>query len=256
MRFIVDHSNLLSWPLFAAGTMDLDEAPYCVSILRPGETFVDVGANWGYYTLLASDKVGCTGRIVAIEADPRNYALLHRTITLNHLKQVECIQIAVGPESGTVQFVTCPENLPNQGISHIKGLHRPTSLAGNRAKMESNIQQVFNVEARPLDLILKEANIHHVDLLKMDIEGAEALAVQGMKQGLNQQTYRRIFLELHSNLLHEYNSSLASITEFLRSFGYQIFHYQKGRVSPFKIDNATEPRPLIVALAESIPVPA
>ncbi len=74
-------------------------------LLGPPATFVDVGANWGYFTLLSSKLVGSEGRVISIEPDPRVFPVLEQNVALNNLTNVECFQQAASDGPGTVEVV-------------------------------------------------------------------------------------------------------------------------------------------------------
>ena len=82
LRFECDLRNGLAREVFFTGWYEPPETMLIRQLIAPGATFVDVGANWGYYSLIMAEHVGRTGRVVAIEADPRIYAILERNIAL------------------------------------------------------------------------------------------------------------------------------------------------------------------------------
>ena len=143
------------------------------AILKPGMSFVDVGANWGYFTLLAAHQVGSGGRVVSLEPDPRLFPVLAGNIAMNHLSQAIALRVAAGSEPGWLTLAGFDEATGNFGLSRVVGSNHENG-------------PLFRVAARPLDAILQETGLETVDLLKMDIEGAEGLAFQGLEQSLAQ----------------------------------------------------------------------
>ena len=177
-------------------------------ILKPGMSFVDVGANWGYFTLLAAALLGGAGHVLALEPDPRLVKILRENVTRNNLEQVTVLPIAAGEKTGTLTLEGYDERDENFGLSRIS--------AGSNWS-----QQTFQVDADTLDKILAEQKIPEVDLLKMDIEGAEALAIPGLKNSLEQRTIKRLLLELHPLQLAEFGRDTAMITSQLQAAGYR-----------------------------------
>ncbi|MEO6393520.1 MAG: FkbM family methyltransferase, partial [Pyrinomonadaceae bacterium] len=184
------------------------------SILQPGMTFFDVGANWGYFTLVAANQVGTNGRVVSFEPDPRIFARLVECVTRNGLSQVTPLQIAASAETSTLNLCGYDDSGDNFGLSRIA-----ETVAGS---------QTFAVAARPLDDVIAEMNVEQIDLLKMDIEGYEGFALAGMKVSLAAHRVKRIILELHPNELTEHGHSADQIVEQLSSFGYR----------PYRIDHS------------------
>lgn len=133
----------------------------CEATLGPGGTFVDGGANIGFYSVLAARKVGREGKVVAVEMMPDTAAILRGHIADNELQQVEIFQCALSNRRGQVE------------ASVAQGRHGQASIMARQAGGRS----VRSVDAFPLDEVLTK--VGPVDLIKLDLEGAELLALQG-----------------------------------------------------------------------------
>jgi FkbM family methyltransferase len=200
-----------------AGSYEPQETALVQAILKPGMCFLDVGANWGYFTLLAAHRVGTGGKVVSLEPDPRLFPSLADNITANDMSQVHAMQIAAGEESGQLTLAGFAESGGNFGLSRVVAQGHDNGL-------------VFQVAARPLDIVLQSLRLAEVDLLKMDIEGAEGFALHGLRESLAQHRVRRILIELHPTQLAEHEQHPADIIEQLRRFGYdawKIDHSQR-----------------------------
>ncbi len=126
--------------------------------LAPGDVFVDIGANIGYDTLLASSRVGSAGRVVAIEASPRTFALMKRNLAANTFSSnVRAVNAAVSDLPGTLDLYEV--NAANIGAA--------TTLASRGGTL------IASVEALPLEQILTPDERSRLRLIKMDVEGAE-----------------------------------------------------------------------------------
>lgn len=125
-----------------------------------GDVVFDVGAGVGSETLLFSRLVGRSGRVVSIEAHPRTFARVVELCNANGLDNVTPLQVAAAESDGSVTIT----NLPN----HV----RNTTLAG--------VDDGIEVPARRLETIATSLDIAHIDLLKMNIEGAEVSALRGL----------------------------------------------------------------------------
>ena len=131
--------------------------------LRPGMTMVDVGANFGYYTVLAADFVGDAGRVVAIEPNPAARAMLEKSVAVNGFAgRVRVCGEAAGGETGEA-YLVAPDSEPKN--AHVLDEPPPGGAA-------------TRVVRRPLDEIV--AGEPRIDLVKIDVEGAEEAAVRGM----------------------------------------------------------------------------
>lgn len=178
-------------------------------LLKPGMTFVDVGANWGYFTLLAAHLVGAGGRVLSLEPDPRLYKILSGNIDRNRLRHVSAHCVAASDRNGTLTLAGFDEGGGNFGLSRVVE-EKPDGVGR------------FSVAARPLDALLEEhGGFPNVDVLKMDIEGAEDLALQGMRAGLVRRRYKCVLLELHPTLLAERSRSVGEVVDVLTDAGYR-----------------------------------
>jgi len=206
--FECDLRNTLAREVYFTGMYEPQATILLRQLLAPGDVFVDVGANWGYFSLLAADAVGDKGRVIAIEADPRMYRTLFCNVALNKFPALTPVHVAAAAEPGTLTMLGFSEENDNWGISRI------VDGATNGGK-------TFEVPAKPIDAILDEQGVQSVDLLKMDIEGAEGFALAGMKKGFASGRYRRIVLELHPEELKEHGQTAAEIIRTLRDAGYR-----------------------------------
>jgi FkbM family methyltransferase len=203
-----DLRDAVSREVCFAGKYEPQETAIVQSILRQGMTFVDVGANWGYFTLLAAHLVGPTGRILSLEPDPRLFSLLREAAERNRLHQVTALQVAAAHTVATLKLAGFDETSGNFGVSH---------LLPNGA----NAGHCYDVSAEPLDAILQQRGLHTADLMKIDIEGAEDMALQGLQDSLNNGKVKRVLLELHPVQLAQQGSSPEAVAGRLERAGYR-----------------------------------
>lgn len=136
--------------------------------LKIGDIFVDAGANIGIYTVLAGQLVGAAGRVIAVEMMPDTARILREHISKNHLSNVSVIDQALSNVAGQVVVARVPG-----------GQHGQASIANGVAVGGTEVQ-VFTTT---LSDILE--NVERVALMKMDLEGAEQLALEGAGDVLN-----------------------------------------------------------------------
>jgi FkbM family methyltransferase len=146
--------------LFCFRTWEPDITEVISKRLRIGDLFVDVGANIGYYTVLAAQRVGANGKVIAIDASPSIFEKLKHTMTLNNCGNVRLVNMAVAAEAGTVTVYAGPPG--NSGSTSILPNWR-----GGAAEAE--------IACRPLTDILAPDELARVRLIKIDVEGAEPL---------------------------------------------------------------------------------
>lgn len=164
---------------FASGSYEPDTILLFKSLIRPGMTIVDIGAHIGFYSLLSARLVGSEGKVYAFEPEPSNYALLLKNITANRYENVViAINKAVTNKPGPVSFFL--------GVrSDVHSLfHKPWSSS-----------QTITVEGTTLDDFFQSEGWPPVDLIKMDIEGAEKAALETMKQLVGKNQSLKLIIE-------------------------------------------------------------
>jgi FkbM family methyltransferase len=206
--FHCDLRDTISREVCFTGCYEPQESALVRSILRPGMSFVDVGANWGYFTLLAASLVETNGRVLSLEPDPRLFSILKENVTRGCLDQVTPLQVAAAHETGILSLAGYTEAGGNFGISRIT--------------VSSDEQEgVFQVQSDSLDHLLELHGMLSVDLMKMDIEGGEVFAIPGLDKSLTSRKIKRLLLELHPIQLAEHGSTVSAITDKLQSAGYK-----------------------------------
>jgi FkbM family methyltransferase len=208
LRFWCDLRNSLAREVFFLGRYEPQETLLVPALLREGDTCVDVGAHWGYFSLIAAVRVGPSGRVLAVEADPRVFGVLERTVGLNPGLNIELLQVAAAAERGRLVLNGYDEHGDNWGISSVA-----TPQGG----------ESFEVQAEALDDVLDCHGVREIGLLKMDIEGAEVLALRGCDRALRQRRIRNLLLELHPPQIAALNSSVREVVGTLRERGYTLW---------------------------------
>lgn len=157
-RLYCNPQDLIQRMILYFGVWEPDVSRVIEQNLSAGDVFVDIGANIGYDTLLASSRVGATGKVVSIEASPRTFALLQRNLAANpSSSNVRAVNAAVSDRPGTLDLYEINEG--NIGAA--------TTLASRGGTL------MASVEALPLAEILKPDELARLRLIKMDVEGAE-----------------------------------------------------------------------------------
>ncbi len=151
----------LSWALLVHGTFEPRSLELAIRLMRHGGTLVDVGANLGYYAIAVTAATGC--RAIGIEPEPTTYRRFTRNIDLNRGLNIGAVNCAATPIEMEVGL-----QLAGAGREAWTAVAQP-GTAGS-----------ITVAGRPLDLILSEYRVNAVTLLKIDIEGYEIEALQGL----------------------------------------------------------------------------
>lgn len=174
--------------LYLEGERYVSEAEIVLGLLKPGFRVVDIGANIGYYCLLFFKGIGENGKVVAIEPSPENLRELRLNVERNNLNgKVDIIASAVGDQTDVVGL----QSGLNSGIT-------------------TDAEAPYRVPVDTLDNIVRET----VDLVKMDIEGYEALALKGASRLLSQCPI--LFIEIHPVHIRNLGSTAVAVVAHLR----------------------------------------
>ncbi len=178
-------------------------------IVKLNNIVVDIGANIGYYTLIFAKLVGREGKVIAFEPESRNFQLLKKNVTINgYSDTVRLEQKAVSNRDGKQKLYLNQKN-----------------FGGHRINESSYCSQdsLQVIETISLDKYLASNNSNHIDFVKMDIEGAEYLALEGMHSILRQSHSLRLMVAFHPPFIREYGYAPEQVIEFLRNNGFRIY---------------------------------
>ena len=212
-RLFVNPADFNGLQYLVRGISDRDPISHLfVSYLREGDNVLDVGANVGYHTVLASKIVGPRGKVFSFEASPMVGVQLKVTES-NINNNVRVFNLAVSDSLATLTFYT-----------EIGGHTGRSSLLQHVAS-ESQANQV---PAIPLDSMLPD--LPNITLVKLDIEGAEMRALRGMRNLLSRDK-PGVLLELTEQWLRADGSSADELLAFMQQLGYTAHSIDSGHAA-------------------------
>jgi len=195
--------------------------------LAPGAVMVDVGANYGIFSLNAARLVGQTGRVLAFEPAQNNFSTFEKNLALNQAAQVSALRMALAEKPGRLRLYHDPDPTRN-------------SLAPG-----SNAQDFEEVEVNTLDAVLRENGISRVDFIKIDVEGADELVCRGARETL--QTCRPpVFFENNSSAALRMGLKANGTTTVLAELGYGFYQCEGDQLT--KLATAEPPEGNVLAL--------
>jgi len=178
------------------------ECKLVCELCRPGMFVVDVGANIGFYSLLLARYVGPAGRVLAFEPDPENFSMLKRNIEANGYSNINPINKAVGAVS-------------TKDYLYLSDIH-----TGDHRTYPCDRRRTIPVEVVALDDFLPREQ--RVDLIKIDIQGFEGKALEGMKRILRSHPEVTILMEFWPKGLTQAGSVPEEVLDGLRTLGLKI----------------------------------
>jgi FkbM family methyltransferase len=210
--------------LYYTGTYEKGTLHVIETILRPGDTFVDIGANIGLMTVHAALCVGVSGRVVAYEPNPETNDILQRNVVLNELGNVQVRPFAVGAERSTGMIFDHPD--PNRG----------------RATMVGSDHERAGHEVEVVALDEEFADGERVDMIKMDIEGYELEALKGMRSMLERAEPPMLIIEYSELRENSSGQEPRPIYDFIDQLGvYRFFRTSKSKERKSGLVEVTDP---------------
>lgn len=185
------------------GSYEQPQTSHILSYLKPGMTFVDVGANIGYYTAMAASKVE-SGRVIAYEPNPYAFDRLIEWAQTNHMAGVVpvCAALAATPGSLVTHFY--------EGDNHTASLV-PEVPEGATETI---------VEVRVLDEEAERLSIQQIDVMKIDVDGYEWQVFSGCKRLFREKKIRAILCEFNEHWLKQVGNSSEALEKFLLEQGF------------------------------------
>jgi FkbM family methyltransferase len=202
---IRDFHEYVQRNIYFLGYYEFWETRLVQELLRPGDTFVDVGANLGWFTLLAARCVGAAGRVFAFEPSPDVYEHLRENLRLNGSHNVTAEQLALFNRGGVAL------------LSHSRPRHSGTASLFNKDPLAREVEVVT------LDEYRSRLQIGAIRLIKIDVEGAEMEVLLGGQRTFAERVCECILIEVDEDHLHRRGLRSSDLLGQLRDWGYRLF---------------------------------
>lgn len=176
--------------------------------LQPGDVFVDVGANIGYFSLLASRRVSPHGSVVAIEASPSIYRALLGALGLNGVDNVRAVNVAAGRESALVDVY----------LANNQNLGATSTMRSRGRALEARVR------SEPLATILRKDELSRARIVKIDVEGAEVDVLQGILSDMSAFPQNTEFVvEMSPAAIRAQGASPEELLQQFSAYGYHPY---------------------------------
>jgi len=204
----VNIASLLEWSIFVYGYHEPEICNLIKRLVKPGYVVMDVGANIGAHTLIMAQAVGTTGKVIAVEPNPKVYERLVSNLHLNRFYQVQPLQCGLSDTSGQLMLHVPPNHLANQGISSLY------------PHAELSIQ--IPVQTEVLDEVVFSSGCQRLDFIKIDTEGHDLKVILGAEKTV--QTYQPyILFEYIEKDWHKANLDFAMCDDFFTRHQYTLY---------------------------------
>lgn len=199
--FLDSHHRSLSF----SGIYEPFETEIIKKEIKKGDHVLDIGANIGYYTLIFAKLVGENGKVFAFEPDPNNFSLLKKNIEINGYRNVILVQKGVSNKTGKARLYLS-HNVPSD--------HRIYDSHDGRKSID--------IETIRLDDYFN--NKERIDFIKLDIQGAEWAAIQGMSSLLQKTKRLKIMTEFWPIGLQRFGVEPEEYLKLLIKHGFKLYH--------------------------------
>jgi FkbM family methyltransferase len=200
--------NLSDWVdkhIFATGLYEPEVVNVVLNALKPGDIAVDIGANIGFFSLLFAKLVGSDGKVLSFEPQPKVVARLKENISFHaNSSVIEVNEFALGANSGTVNFNCGPED--HSGVGSLR------ELRGSPEHIQVKVCRGDDVFDRNMP----------IRLMKIDVEGAEYLVLEGIRETLKT-WHPDLIMEISDSYLKQLGSSANQLTREFQSYGYRMW---------------------------------
>jgi FkbM family methyltransferase len=194
------------------GAFEEAERKFAKNFLRPGDIYVDVGANIGLFTVIAASRVGRLGHVWAFEPCFTTFTRLFENVALNRLRNVTCFQIALSDTIGQLDL-----RVSLDGYDAWNSLAEP--YVGGRYITESVECTTWDTFAQVHELVGR------VTMMKIDVEGWESRVLRGARETLSRYDAPVLQVEFTDAAAQCADSSCHALYYILRDYGYQLFTY-------------------------------
>lgn len=185
-----------------------------ITAIEPESVVLDVGANYGYYGLLAGQFTDRhRSKIIMFEANPKIIPYVSKSISINWLNEtVKVENLAVSDKKEKLELTVLENYIGSSSVQTFEKLD--TYM---HSKMQLEINEKVKIKATSLDLYCREKNIESVDLIKMDIEGYEETAYEGMREIIKKSPKATLFIEFTKDA---YDDPQKFYNKLINDFGY------------------------------------
>jgi FkbM family methyltransferase len=201
---------------FAAGRLyESETSNFIGTLLQPGDTFIDIGAHVGYFSMLAAALVGPTGTVYSFEPEPSNFLHLVEHIDANSFTQIRPIHMAVGARPGVGEFFVNADNDGGHALWDV-GRHP----FNERSRVTPNTRKVYITS---LDEFFGTRDMSRLKAIKIDAEGAEFAILVGARKLIAQYRIPFVIAEVNRFGLESMGASENMLRSVMSELGYETY---------------------------------
>jgi FkbM family methyltransferase len=216
LKYNIDPLSNLGLTLINEKVYEPEMTSVIAEILKPGDTFVDMGSNEGYFSIYGAFLCGPSGKVYAIEPQSRLWNVIIKNQVLNDQTNIQLLPYGIGSAKTELTMNLYPEL--NTGAS--------TFSSDYNFQIRFKFLRSFMYKKEKIKIItmntLKSTLPSKIKLLKVDIEGFELEAIKGSTDLLASQTFENLLIEIHTGALKGMNQSEEELNDFIAKYGYKF----------------------------------
>ena len=191
-----------------------EETDYVESILKEGDVFIDVGANIGLFTLIASKIVGNSGKVICFEPSPTTFSRLDENVKLNNFKNIDFRNIGLSDKQDKLVFYVSKSGY---------------DAWNSFALREDILEDTIEVEVSSLDIELREVDKSKIKLIKIDVEGWEKFVLFGGREFFKNFS-PIVMIEFSEENTFNAGYPVYEIYDIMKDFGYVWYTIKEGKL--------------------------
>ncbi len=224
-RLYVDSRDIgVAQHIMVTGVWEQHYTDLVKRIVKPGDTFVDVGANFGYYSVLGGALVGSHGKVFSFEPSPRPFQLLKMSMKANGFLK---------PDDGNIFEYGVSDYIGEATFNFKEGDFGGGSLFIPNARLEKESFTEVTIKLSTLDVMLKD--VQQIDFIKIDAEGSEVSVIKGMEGLIKRSPDLKILLEFYPKFI-EKHMEVGAFAKYLLDFGFNFYLVDKSNLKTINHD--------------------
>lgn len=205
-RFYVDYVSHFGQVLVTQGLFEPETRRTIKQNLPPGGTFIDIGANEGYFSVIAAKQVGSTGRVISIEPQKRLIPIIEENARLNECNNIEVLNVAVSDKDMATTRIWLS----------------PSTVSGSSSVVNKYfVAKPQRISSRSLDSLFKELSVNKAHLIKIDVEGFEPEVIHSASALLKSHRIDQVLIDFYLPILQKRGINPEDIHMFLETLGYR-----------------------------------
>jgi FkbM family methyltransferase len=216
-KLLIIPNNDIGKQIIINKKFEYSDTLFLEKVIKPDWNCIDIGANIGYYSLLFA-KNARNGNIYAIDPIKHHCLMIELSAVINKCNNIKISNVAISDTNGKVKFTEAVDG----AFSSIKDTRRKA------------VAKRMEVDCMTLDYFVENSHISDINLIKIDVEGAEDLVLKGANNVLSKLRPDLFLVEMYNTNLQIYGSDVKNILELMRKYEYECYYCNEHKLVPYR----------------------